>query len=88
MCLILKVRLEPLAVSRPAVTLIGLALILSGLSLIIVGAIPVATPLLGLPVAIFSVGLLTRDGMAVAGGWIVLGLAVLTIFAAGQTLAG
>lgn len=88
MSLILKVRLEPLAVSRPAVTLIGLALIVAGLSLLIIGAIPVATPLLGLPVAIFSVGLLTRDGMAVAGGWILLGAAAMTIFAAGQTLAG
>lgn len=88
MSLILKVRFAPLADSRLAVTLIGIALILAGLSLLVIGAIPVATPLLGLPVAIFSVGLLTRDGMAVAGGWIVLGLAVMTILAAGQTLAG
>lgn len=85
---ILKVRLEPLAVSRLAICLIGVALILAGLSLLVVGAIPMATPLLGLPIAVFSVGLLCRDGLAVIGGWVMLALAAGAIFAAGHSLAG
>lgn len=41
-------------------------------SLLILGAIPVAVPLIGLPIAVFAVGIMARDGAVVAAGYLVL----------------
>lgn len=84
----MKVRYVTLSSGWLSMTLIAAALILGGLSMLILGAIPVAAPLLGLPIAVFSLGILTGDGMAIAGGWVLLGCAAAGIVAAGQAIAG
>ncbi|WP_138468904.1 exopolysaccharide biosynthesis protein [Poseidonocella sp. HB161398] len=84
----LHVRLQVLSAGRLSLSLIALVLILAGSSLLVLGAIPVATPLLGVPVAIFAIGILSRDGAVVAAGWAVLALAVSTLGTVPGELAG
>lgn len=71
---VLRSRWHWLAVGRPSVVAIGVVLILAGLSLLVIGAIPVLVPLMGLPIAVLAVGLMARDGVVVAGGYAVLGM--------------
>ena len=84
----LKVRAAALASGRLSLALIALVLIAAGGSLLVLGAIPVATPLVGLPVAVFALGILARDGYVVAAGWVILGCACATIGATSGTLSG
>ncbi|WP_306461409.1 exopolysaccharide biosynthesis protein [Thioclava sp. JE_KL1] len=65
-------RWEPLACGSISVSVIAVILIVTGSSLLILGAIPVATPLIGLPIAVFAVGILGRDGIVVAAGYVLL----------------
>lgn len=65
-------RMEPLSNGALSLAVIALLLIASGLSLFVIGAIPVATPLVGLPVALFGIGILARDGAVVAAGYAVM----------------
>lgn len=44
------------------------------------GAIPIAVPLLGLPIAAFALGILGRDGVVVAIGYALFGLMALIIW--------
>ncbi|KUP94658.1 exopolysaccharide biosynthesis protein [Tritonibacter horizontis] len=73
-----KRRLHPrwvtLADGQVSLTVIAVILILAGGSLIVLGAIPIATPLIGLPVAIMAFGILGRDGVVVAAGYALIGL--------------
>ena len=68
----LQIRWQTLAEGRVSVSVIACILIVSGASLVVLGAIPVATPLMGLPVALFAFGLLSRDGLVVAAGYLFL----------------
>lgn len=52
-----------------SLSIVAVILILTGGSLTILGAIPIAAPLVGLPVAVFAFGILGRDGMVVALGY-------------------
>ena len=67
-------RMEPLSNGALSLSIIALLLIACGASLFVIGAIPVATPLVGLPVALFGIGILARDGAVVAAGYIVTAL--------------
>ncbi|MBE3639763.1 exopolysaccharide biosynthesis protein [Mangrovicoccus algicola] len=84
----LHIRLEALSSGRVSLSLIALVLIAAGGSLVVLGAIPIATPLMGLPIAIFALGILSRDGVVVAVGWGVLCLSVLGVALGSQTLSG
>jgi hypothetical protein len=74
-------RMEWLAASRASLSVIAILLILTGGSLVILGAIPVAVPLMGLPIAVFAVGLMARDGAVVAAGYALLAGAVVAVVA-------
>lgn len=65
----LHVRMEYLSRGSLSLAVISLILILSGVSLLIVGAVPVATPIMSLPIALFAFGILGRDGAVVAAGY-------------------
>ncbi|WP_172331529.1 exopolysaccharide biosynthesis protein [Mangrovicoccus sp. HB161399] len=84
----LHVRFEALSAGRLSLSLIALVLIAAGGSLIVLGAIPVATPLIGLPVALFAAGILARDGAVVAGGWAALAVSAAVLGFASRQLAG
>lgn len=58
-----------------SLTIIAMILLLTGGSLLVLGAIPVAAPLIGLPIGLFALGILARDGVVVAVGY---GLIVIT----------
>ncbi|WP_335949501.1 exopolysaccharide biosynthesis protein [Salipiger bermudensis] len=70
----LRPRWSALAEGRVSLSIMAILLMIAGGSLLVLGAIPVMTPLLGLPVAVFALG---RDGVVVAAGYVLLGLAVL-----------
>ena len=72
----LRPRWSALAEGRVSLSIMAILLILAGGSLLVLGAIPVTTPLLGLPVAVFALGVLGRDGMVVAAGYVLLALVV------------
>ncbi|OWY13411.1 exopolysaccharide synthesis protein [Thioclava sp. JM3] len=65
-------RWEPLARGNVSISAIAVILIVTGGSLLILGAIPVTVPLVGLPIAAFSLGILARDGVIVAVGYALL----------------
>ncbi|MFW5642337.1 MAG: exopolysaccharide biosynthesis protein, partial [Roseicyclus sp.] len=77
----LEERMPWLASGRGSLTVIASVLIVTGASLVVVGAIPVAVPLIGLPIAIFAVGLLARDGAVVAAGYVLISVAAAAIVA-------
>ncbi len=72
----LHVRLEAISGGRVSLGLIAIILVIAGSSLIVVGAVPVATPLFGVPIAVFAFGILARDGAVVLAGYGLLGLVV------------
>jgi hypothetical protein len=65
-------RMEWLASGRGSLTVIATILIVAGASLLVVGTIPVAVPLVGLPIAVFAIGILARDGAVVAAGYVLI----------------
>lgn len=68
----LHVRMETLSGGRVSLSVIAVILIVAGGSLIVVGAIPIAAPLMGFPIAVFSFGILARDGVVVGAGYALL----------------
>ena len=68
----LRPRATPLAEGSVSLRIIALLLILLGLSMTVLGAIPILPPLMGIPVLFFALGLTTRDGAAVALGYLLL----------------
>jgi|SRR6056297_3152164 len=76
----LHIRMEHLARGHVSLRLVALFLIVSGGSLPILGAVPVATPFLGLPVAFFALGILSRDGAVVAVGYGLVGFVALLLW--------
>ncbi|WP_244641036.1 exopolysaccharide biosynthesis protein [Allosediminivita pacifica] len=68
----LHVRLTSLAEGRASLSVVAVILMLGGGSLLVLGAIPVATPLIGLPVAVYAFGIIARDGAVVAGGHVLV----------------
>ncbi len=68
----LHVRLTSLAEGRASLSVVAVILMLGGASLLVLGAIPVATPLIGLPVAVYAFGIIARDGAVVAGGHVLV----------------
>ncbi|GGG72344.1 hypothetical protein GCM10011415_20470 [Salipiger pallidus] len=73
----LRPRWSALAEGRVSLSIMAILLMIAGGSLLVLGAIPVMTPLLGLPVAVFALGVLGRDGLVVAAGYVLLGLVIL-----------
>jgi hypothetical protein len=65
-------RLEWLAVGRWSLTVVALLMIVAGGSLVILGALPIAVPLIGLPIAIFAIGIMAADGIVMVTGYILL----------------
>lgn len=61
-------RCEILASGTLSLSVIAVILILMGGSLLVLGAIPVVAPLVGIPIALFAFGILARDGFVVAAG--------------------
>ncbi|NDV49317.1 exopolysaccharide biosynthesis protein [Salipiger sp. PrR003] len=78
-------RWERLSGGNLSISLIALFLIATGTSLLVLGAIPIAVPLVGIPVTLFAVGLLARDGVIVAAGYAVILLAGIGIWIIGGT---
>lgn len=76
----LQPRWESLSAGTASLTIIALLLIASGGSLLVLGAIPIATPLIGLPVAVFALGIVGRDGAVVAAGYVLAVLAALGLW--------
>ncbi|OWU68113.1 hypothetical protein ATO3_24795 [Marinibacterium profundimaris] len=68
----LQTRLPVLAEGQLSLWVIALVLVLGGASMMVLGAIPFAIPLVGLPIACFAVGILTGDGLVVAAGYAIL----------------
>ena len=73
-------RWEALSGGHVSLSLIAVILMVTGGSLLVLGAIPVAAPLIGLPVAVFAFGILGRDGMVVAAGYVLIALVVAGIW--------
>jgi hypothetical protein len=69
-------RWETLASGDISLSIIAVVLILLGGSLLVLGAIPVAAPLLGVPIAFFALGILVRDGLVVAAGYVLIFLSL------------
>lgn len=69
-------RWEALANGRLSLSVVAVILVLMGGSLLVLGAIPVAAPLVGLPIALFAFGILAWDGAVAGAGY---GLIVLTL---------
>lgn len=65
-------RLHWLASGRASLAVIAVILIVAGTSLVVLGTIPVAVPLVGIPIAVFAVGILAGDGVVVAAGYVLL----------------
>ncbi|WP_245964232.1 exopolysaccharide biosynthesis protein [Roseovarius spongiae] len=65
-------RWESLSGGALSLSVIAAILIVLGGSLLVLGVIPVATPLVGVPVAFFAFGLLGRDGVVVAAGYVLI----------------
>lgn len=78
-------RWERLSGGNLSISLIALFLIATGTSLLVLGAIPIAVPVVGIPVTLFAVGLLARDGVIVAAGYAVILLAAIGIWIIGGT---
>lgn len=76
----LHVRMEHLARGSASLMVISLILILAGSSLLILGAVPVATPIMSLPIALFAFGILGRDGAVVAAGYVAYALVGVAIW--------
>ncbi|MEQ8292191.1 MAG: exopolysaccharide biosynthesis protein [Roseovarius sp.] len=68
----LRPRATTVAEGSVSLRIIAVLLILMGLSMTVLGAIPILPPLMGIPVLFFALGLTTRDGMAVALGYLLL----------------
>lgn len=75
----MAMRWGTLAGGNVSVSIIAVILILGGGSLLVLGAIPVATPLVGLPIAVFAFGLLARDGVIVTFGYALVALVILAL---------
>lgn len=69
-----------LAAGPPSVVAIGVTVLLVGLSLLLVGAISIFVPLMGLPIAVFAIGLMAEDGAVVAVGYALPGAISVGIF--------
>lgn len=82
----LHVRLEPLASGRASLSVIAAILVLIGGALVVVGGIPVAAPIFGLPVAVFALGVLARDGAVVLAGYVLVLLSAGAVAYLGQVL--
>ena len=68
----LHIRMEYISSSRASLSIIALVLIAAGISLIVLGAVPLAVPLTGLPIAVFAFGIPARDGAVVMAGYVML----------------
>jgi hypothetical protein len=68
----LHIRMEYLSGSRVSLTIIALLLMITGGSMVVLGALPIAAPIMGLPIAVFAFGILARDGAVVLGGYLMV----------------
>lgn len=68
----LDARLVWLAAGRASVVAIGVMVMVAGIALLVLGAIPVLVPVMGLPIAVFGLGLMAQDGAVVAGGYVIV----------------
>jgi hypothetical protein len=68
----LRPRVLALAEGAVSLRLIAVLLVCAGLVMAVMGAIPILPPLMGIPVLFFALGLTTRDGAAVALGYLLL----------------
>lgn len=84
----LKVRMEYLSTGKISLSIIAVILILTGGSLLVLGAIPVVVPMMGLPIILFAFGLFARDGAVVAAGYVLILIACVMIFLLHRNLAG
>lgn len=77
----LQERMERLAAGRVSLSVIAVVLIVAGGSLVVLGAVPVAVPLIGLPIAVFAIGIMARDGAVVAAGYALLAVTAIGLTA-------
>lgn len=71
--------LSPLATGKASLTVIAFLLIVAGAAMTVLGAVPILAPLVGLPILLFSVGILSGDGRAVLAGHALLVLPVAAV---------
>ncbi|MEC7764045.1 MAG: exopolysaccharide biosynthesis protein [Pseudomonadota bacterium] len=83
----LRIRWELLSRGRISIIAISIIMMVSGASLLVIGAVPIATPLMGIPIALFAFGLLARDGVMVLFGYATV-IAVTAAFYYIRTQAG
>ncbi|WP_375176035.1 exopolysaccharide biosynthesis protein [Pseudooceanicola sp.] len=74
-------RWEGVAAGQVSISIIAVILMITGSSLLILGAIPVAAPLLGVPIAVLAFGVLGRDGVVVTIGYALILAAAVGIWA-------
>ena len=84
----LKIRMEYLSAGKVSLSIIAVILIVTGGSLLVLGAIPVVVPMIGLPIILFAFGLFARDGIVVAAGYVLILIACVVIFLLQRNLAG
>ena len=84
----LKIRMEYLSAGKVSLSIIAVILIITGGSLLVLGAIPVVVPMMGLPIILFAFGLFARDGAVVAAGYALILIACVVIFLLHRNLAG
>jgi len=65
-------RWEAVSSGRVSLSVIAVILMLTGASLMVLGVIPIAAPLIGLPVAVYAFGILGRDGIVVTAGHVLI----------------
>lgn len=82
----MAIRWEILSRGRASIMVIAVILMICGGSLVVIGAIPIATPLMGVPVTLFAIGLLARDGVVVALAYLsVIAVTVAFVYIRQQT---
>lgn len=79
-------RLRIFAVSKISILAMAVVLIIAGLSLLIVGVIPLVSPLYGLPMLFFAIALSAADGVAGLLGFGTLTAAFLLVSQLAQTI--
>ncbi|QQA41374.1 exopolysaccharide biosynthesis protein [Pelagovum pacificum] len=68
----MKVRMSWLAEGRTSLTLIAVIMMASGLGMVTLGFIPVIAPFFGLPLVCLALGVVSRDGLMVAAGYVLM----------------
>ncbi|MDW4496464.1 exopolysaccharide biosynthesis protein [Sulfitobacter sp. D35] len=84
----LKIRAERFSSGPVSLACVAVLLVVCGGAMLVIGAIPIASPLVGLPIAVLAFGILARDGYVVLGGYALVVVAVVSIWRLGAVVGG